>query len=154
MTELNIRFLGALSSSLLGSVITFSPKIEGAVKREGVSSILGTFALFSYTRESQTQDIFLFIPNKEGGFLYYQFNNGIKVRSSFITFIILVLKEIGCGKRCRDLENKGVLYPARCLDPSSSERLSLFFDLKFIPYLRRDVKGLEDIRKVLDESDP
>lgn len=157
MQQLEIKYieLGSNASFTPEIEIEISSKIDGKMRKDGITRLLGSFVIFSYTRETQTRDIFIFMPNMvDSRVLYYQINKGVKVRSSFITFVILVLKHIGCGSSVFDAVDKGVLYPARCLDPSSVDRLSLFFDIGFIPYLRRDVSGLGVIRKVIDESDP
>lgn len=140
---MRISQLTGSSKELFGSS-SFSPRLQELISSK---KIIGVFTVFNFRQNNIIVDLFLFIPNtKEVKKVYYQINDGTRVRTLFIDFIILVLKDLDKSV-AKDRDHLGILYPSRCLDRSTLERLYLAFDINLIPYLRKEAYELNIIRK-------
>jgi len=82
------------SSNPVQSLVDCTTPLKSQLESSGMRSLLGSFVILGFSNREKRWEIFLFIPSTRKGTLYYAYNNGLKVRSVFIEFIILVLKEL------------------------------------------------------------
>lgn len=157
------------SSEVKGQLpVSCSPRLKDKIEVLGLKRLLGTFVILSFSLGSKRGELFLYLPNSSEGTLYYGINDGLKVRSVFIEFVILVLKSLKWSDRLNDAfsgikdqheyeskcKENCILFPSRGMDASTRYRLNMFFDYKLIPYLRREVSGVDSLRTHIAESNP